>query len=574
MEHDQLYGFSPPLAAVMRKKGIDLKLTRQILDRFNAGEYDRFQPVKATGIPRIDGERILDLTSPVLCKVELAQAQTRLQQWGFCYDLREFCRVEGKIGVFDEPALRHLGILLYPFVGYGILNGGSASSFFDLKRNKAFSPHLFALYEAEFSALAQTWRNRAKGLVPAYLNEDGTPGASFLELKMRSLLIESLRYQQLTGTKPEKLLPLFQMTSIYTHQELEEAYRLLRQSPYLHDLIIETGVEVTNPLTGVQPMLAAYTHSSYGRPKAVFTQAYGEENNPLPMPGGHGQNFAILRACYEELLAQGIRLVYLGNVDNLGYTVNPVTIALLALQGKEAGFEFAFRTVVDTKGGILVVDQHNRLNCADLGVAISPDEVAKVEEKGERILFNCATGLFNLEYLVTNLDRIIDNLPVRFSDQDKDAGRYSQAEQVTWEIIGMLNDFYIFGIDKYDRFLAAKLIMETLMASGLKLDDPRFPEEMDPEKDLKYTATKLHKGLQQKLSTVYGLKKVDGVWRPKPVAELKDEMQKDLSFPLFFSRYYIMFYPIPEQKLKKQPPIKRVVVLVSTGERGGTYAVR
>ncbi len=29
-----------------------------------------------------------------------------------------------------------------------------------------------------------------------------------------------------------------------------------------------------------------------------------------------------------------------------------------------------------------------------------------------------------------------------------------------------------------------------------------------------------------------------------------------------------MFYPIPEQKLKKQPPIKRVVVLVSTGERG------
>ena len=33
------------------------------------------------------------------------------------------------------------------------------------------------------------------------------------------------------------------------------------------------------------------------------------------------------------------------------------------------------------------------------------------------------------------------NLPVRFSDQDKDAGRYSQAEQVTWEIIGMLEDF-------------------------------------------------------------------------------------------------------------------------------------
>lgn len=242
------------------------------------------------------------------------------------------------------------------------------------------------------------------------------------------------------------------------------------------------------------------------------------------MPGGHGQNFTILRACYQELLEQGIRLVYLGNVDNLGYTVNPVTIALLALQGKEAGFEFAFRTVVDTKGGILIIDQQNRLNCADLGVAISPAEVATIEEEGERILFNCATGLFNLEYLVANLDRIINNLPVRFSDQDKDAGRYSQAEQVTWEIIGMLDDFYIFGVDKYERFLAAKLIMETLMASGLKLHDSRFPEEKDPKKDLKFVATQLHEGLQHKLSTVYGMKKIDGAWQPKSIAELKREM--------------------------------------------------
>ena len=306
-QNNQFYGFAPSLAAAMKAKGINLKLTRQLLTRFNAGEFDRFQAVKVTGIPRIDGERILDLTGPVQCKVELVTAQARLRRWGFHYDLREFCRVEGEVGLFDQPALQRLGILLYPFVGYGILNGGSASSFFDLKKNKAFSPELFALYEPEFSALAHSWRNRAKGLVPAYLNDDGTPGACFLELKLRSLLIESLRYQHITGSKPPLILPLFQMTSIYTNQELEEAYRLLRQSPYLHDLIVETGVDLTKPLTGVQPMLAAYTHSCYGRPKAVFTQAYGRENNPLPMPGGHGQ------ICYSprllrRTLAQGIRL--------------------------------------------------------------------------------------------------------------------------------------------------------------------------------------------------------------------------------------------------------------------------
>ena len=173
---------------------------------------------------------------------------------------------------------------------------------------------------------------------------------------------------------------------------------------------------------------------------------------------------------------------------------------------------------------MLVLDQQGRLNCADLGVAISQEEVLAAEQRGERILFNCATGLFDLEYLVSHLEEISRNLPVRFSDQDKDAGRYSQAEQITWEIIGMLEDFYIFGIDKYDRFLAAKIALETLLASGVGLHDPRFPQTDAPVFDLKKTALKLHAGLEHKLGTVYGLKKVAGQWRPKRVIELKKEL--------------------------------------------------
>ncbi|HBG16780.1 MAG TPA: hypothetical protein DDW93_08375 [Firmicutes bacterium] len=522
--NDKNYGFSPSLAAEMRNKGIDLRLTRKILAKYNAGEFDRFQPVKAVGIPSVDGEKIIDFTGELQVKVALATVQAKIDKWGLKIDLQQICKVEGKEGIFDQKALQQLGILLYPVVGYGILNGGSASSYFDYKKNVAFNPQYFEICQKEFSLIEKSGKNRSKGLVPAYLNEDSTPGACFIELKMRSLLIEILRYQQLTGTKPQQLLPLFQMTSIYNNQEMAEAYQLFKNSLYLQELVSETGVEITKVLTGVQPMLAAYTHSCLGRPKEIFTNAYGIENTPLPMPGGHGQNFEILRDCYQELLQRGIKLIYLGNVDNLGFTVNPIAIALLALQGKQAGFEFSFRTVVDVKGGVLVLDQNNKLNCADLGVAISQEEVLAAEQRGESILFNCATGLFDLEYLVSHLDCIIDNLPVRFSDQDKDAGRYSQAEQVTWEIIGMLDDFYIFGIDKFDRFLAAKLGVETLLASGIGLDDPRFPKGEDPKKDLKRIAIKLHHGLKQKLATVYGMKKVRGRWEPKSIQELRSEI--------------------------------------------------
>ncbi|HYH04307.1 MAG TPA: UTP--glucose-1-phosphate uridylyltransferase, partial [Bacillota bacterium] len=376
--------------------------------------------------------------------------------------------------------------------------------------------------ESEFTTLANLAKDKAKGLAPAFINHDGSPGPSFIELKMRALLIEALRYQ--SQNQPVTCLaPMFQMTSVYNDQQINAAYLEYRHSPYLNDLIAATGIEITEVKTGVQPMLAAFTHSRQGRPKSVFTNAYGVANSTLPMPGGHGQNFVILRQVYRGLLDQGIRFIYLGNVDNLGYTVDPVALALIALTGKSAGFEFSFRTAVDIKGGILIYDQNNRLNCADIGPAISAAEVFQAEQSGKSILFNCATGLFNLQYLVDHLDTIIETLPMRISDQDKDAGLYSQAEQVTWEIIGQLDEFLIFGVDKYDRFLAAKLVLEGLMASGIGLNQPDYPTDPDTKNDLYGIAKKLNEGLERKLATVYGLKKVQNRWEPKTAAELKPE---------------------------------------------------
>jgi UTP--glucose-1-phosphate uridylyltransferase len=405
-----------------------------------------------------------------------------------------------------------------------VLNGGSASSYVDSKKNESFSPVLFDIYKEEFKSIESISRGKAKGITPAFINEDGTHGPSFLELKMRSILIEMLRYSALTGTKNKVTIPMFQMTSVYNNDEILKAYESYKKSKLLESLKKETGCDITNVATGIQPMLAAFTHSSEGRPKGFFLKAKGKENEPLPMPGGHGHNFIYLKKVYADLYKQGKRFAFLGNVDNIGFTINPVSLSLLALGGGNAGFEFAFRTKVDIKGGVLIIDQNKKLNCADIGAAISKDEINRDEHEGKKILFNVATGLFNLEYLVNNIDAIAENLPMRFSDQDKDAGKYSQAEQVTWEVICIVNNPLIFCVDKYTRFLASKLLIEGLMASGLKLDDPKYPKDPVPEKDLSAIAKRLTEGLTRQLSTTYGLKKQGKVWVPKSPSELIKEL--------------------------------------------------
>ncbi|HAK46436.1 MAG TPA: hypothetical protein DCO79_11030, partial [Spirochaeta sp.] len=269
------------------------------------------------------------------------------------------------------------------------------------------------------------------------------------------------------------------------------------------------------------------THSKVGKPKQIFTNAWGRDGEMLPLPGGHGQNFIILSEIYKYLYTDlGKRFIYISNVDNIGNMPDPVSIALTALSGREASFEFAFRTPVDLKGGILVRDQKGKLNCADIGPAISGEEVDKQEASGKNILFNCATGLFNLEFLTENIEYITKKLPMRITDQNKDAGIYSQAEQVTWEIMGMLENPMILGVYKYDRFLAAKLLIESLMTSGLMLDDDNYPEHEDPSLDFKHTAEMLNEGLKMNLRDVYGMEETAAGWKALSVDELKTKLRE------------------------------------------------
>ena len=383
------------------------------------------------------------------------------------------------------------------------------------------------LYKSLFEKSSRNAAGKPKGVTPAYTNPDGSSGASFIELKLRALLIENIRYRKTitsenelfagdAGTKAEKaLFPMFQMTSVFTDKQITEALNEYKNSPLLKDLITETGIDITEIVTGIQPLMAAFTHSSVGKPKQIFTEAWGRDGEMLPLPGGHGQNFLILSKIYRYLYKDlGKKFIYLGNVDNIGNMPDPLSIAMTALSGKQASFEFSFRTPVDVKGGILIVDQFGRLNCADIGPAVSREEVDRQESSGKKILYNCATGLFNLEYLTENLEYIIRNLPMRITDQNKDAGLYSQAEQVTWEVIGMLDQPLILGVDKFTRYLAAKLLLESFMTSGLLLQHEEFPEDADPSKDLKGTAEKLFSGLRKNLKEVYGMSETVEKWVP------------------------------------------------------------
>ena len=530
---------SPEVRENMESKNIDVELSLSILASFNRGDFDHFEPVTVSELPDVDGSTVIDFTGTPTVRISPEMAERRLSEMVPGAILSQLDKIatrkdDGDL-VFEKDALEELGLLLLPRVAYGVLNGGSATSYADTTKNSSFSEELFDLLGDSFEHMAELCRGRAKGLTPAFLQPDGSFGPSFLQLKMRDLLIKALRSRAAlemrapgsSGSLPMPLLPLFQMTSIHTDEELAASYTEYRSDEPLADLIALTGLDPTDPESAVQPLISAYTHSDEGRPKRVFTSAWGRENETLPLPGGHGQNFAVLKEVYRRLHDGGKRFVYLGNVDNLGFLPDPVEVAYLALSGKQAGFDFAYKTPVDVKGGILVRDRSGHLNCADIGPAVSKEDVAKAEERGKSILFNAATGLFSLDFLVPNLERIAKELPTRFTDQDKDAGRYSQAEQVTWEVIGMLDDFLVFSVSKWDRFLAAKLLSDTLMTSGIKLDDPAYPTSDDPAHDLKSTAGKLHDGLVRKLENEYGMRREDGRWEPIPAAEIKTRIEKE-----------------------------------------------
>ena len=523
---------TPSTRTILEQAAISADLTQHILDASDGG---RFNPpsIKVENLPPVNGDNIIDFTSRSEQVLELTYGQILqvLAAQGLSAEsVDELLTRSGccpatpsadSLIRLSHAKLKALGLYFLPLVSFGLLNGGSASSYFDHKKNREFSPFFHQQYEALISRYANLWGNRPKGVSPAFMVE-GTvqqPDYSFIELKLRAWLLQIRQYQylsaQLRHPLPwdglERTMPVFQMVNRALAGDVEKAINSYRDSPLLADLIRETGVDISHFETGVQDLVAAFTQAGPDGSREVFLSANGQANTPLALPGGHGQNFKVLEPIYRQLAASGKRLAYLGNIDNLGYIPDPAAVALMILTDRPAGFEFSYKTRLDRKGGVLITTDQGHLTCGDIGQAVSPQLVADTESKGQAILFNCATGLFSLNYLIPHLAAIQQQLPIRFSNQDKDAGRYSQAEQTTWEVIGLIYHPLILAVDKQERFLASKFFLDCLLTSGfgqqLQVND-------EADRQLQITATGLNQGLRQLLSETYGLHLSHGTWQP------------------------------------------------------------
>ena len=184
---------SSQLVDRMRALGIDVELATEILDDYNRGRFDDLEPVQVSEIPGIDGDTVVDSREERSIRLDAAVAKERLSS----IDPGAAALVDGtgEITVGNDT-LRRIGLHLLPYVSYGVLNGGSATSYADEKKNRSVSEELFELLKGDFERLAPDVSGEPKGVTPAFVQPDGTPGPSFLELKMRHLLLAIKRYQQ------------------------------------------------------------------------------------------------------------------------------------------------------------------------------------------------------------------------------------------------------------------------------------------------------------------------------------------------------------------------------------------
>jgi UTP--glucose-1-phosphate uridylyltransferase len=493
---------SEALRRDMESKGIDVPLSLDLLEGINSGRLGREPPLKASSIPSQDAPGIVDVRGAVTIKIDAEKLRERLNALGL--DRLAPRTGAGEISL-DRRALEGLGFALLPRTAFGVLTGGSATSYADERKNRALDEGLFDAFHDDFSLLAGIARGKPKGLAPAYIDPEGKPGPSYLRLKQRALLILVrgwMRRENAYGMGAGEFgMPLrpFHMPSSGNAAHIEAHLLGAREDPLTAGLIRETGWDASSFLSSAQGLISAFTHSAEGSPRRVFDRAYGREDSSVALPGGHGQCFSVLAEVFRALKKEGKRYAYLSNVDNLGALPSPLEIGIMAATGRRAGFDFSFRTPLDVKGGILILTKEKRLSCGDIGSAISAEDVRDLEASGDKALFNCATGLFDLEWLVPALDRIKETLPLRISDQDKDSGRYAQAETSTWEVIGLIDDPLVFAVEKAERFLSAKFLMETVLMS-------RAGTEGDfGESETWRTGGALRDGLERLLAGPYGM---------------------------------------------------------------------
>ncbi len=496
------------IAEEFSQANIDAKLSQQILTTLknnklntnnNSKNCDNFD------IPDIDGHDIVDFSAklsyqiPVKHIEKLIEKYPELQVSSFATDpsIKQATNKSESIEL-NEQQVDEIGLLLSPYFAFGVLNGGSASSYFDTKKNQNFSPELYELFQAEFTNLACNFSAQPKALCPAFLNPDGSYGPSFMDLKLCSLL-QTIKKQKLLRSKyglaqASVQSRFFQMTSELTDKPLQEYIFQIRNNPFVQKLITDLNWEPNTQISSdKQALISTFDY------RCNEWEFFRDKNGKfLPMPGGHGQCFFTLRERLQTIHNQGIRYISLGNIDNVAYNPQSRFIGLLALSGRKSFFVCSYRSFVDIKGGVLLREKFNgKLNCFDIGAGVDKEIFNIAQQKGKELLFNCAISYFDLEALLAKLDYIIAHLPLRISEQNKDKGHYWQVEQITWEVIGLLDSVLIAAVRKEEHFLATKLQLEAFVNTGYRLAQYKDDALQELRQLAKHFATGYNRVLQR-----------------------------------------------------------------------------
>lgn len=230
-------GLPAALLADMEAKGIDVALSLSILEDCNAGLYDSAKSVRAAGVPAVDGRAVVSLLdrASVRCSLPAREARDRLGELGLAVPKSAEEAPRGELA-FGAAALEEIGLGLAGRTAFGVLNGGSATSYADSKKNLAFGKEVFDALEGPFRLLAPLCEGEPKGLTPAYLEPDLSPGSSFLLLKMRARLLAARLAKARGEAIGDSFMPLFQMSSVSNDARLAEAYAAYEDHPFLSTL--------------------------------------------------------------------------------------------------------------------------------------------------------------------------------------------------------------------------------------------------------------------------------------------------------------------------------------------------
>ena len=191
--------------------GADWAFSKDILDRLNDGQLTA-PPVTVGTFPPLDGRQILDLRGDGPWTVSRASAESALRSlFPGLSPSSVLPAGTGNEVSLDGPRLEALGLRLSQVTAFGVLNGGMATSYADSKKNQALGAGLYSIYKADLERMAELTAGLPKGITPAFVQGDGSPGPSYLELKFRVLCLMNMAAQKAGYSGPG--LQLFQMTS-------------------------------------------------------------------------------------------------------------------------------------------------------------------------------------------------------------------------------------------------------------------------------------------------------------------------------------------------------------------------